>query len=266
MMTKVIEPMPGFAVEELESVFRALQAAGWDAVLVGGQAVNVWACRYEQDVPSWRALRPYTSRDLDYHGGLAEARLAMRVLGARGRLNPGSDPSPNAGVLQISLPDGRELLVDILTGVFGLSAAEVERTAVAWSGTGALSGLILRVVHPLLLLEGKAAALRGLPQADRQDAKHLRMLVLIVRQWLREQLADPRKVFRAVERLAVGAASPDGLHAFAQGIDLTQALPLDDMRSVTGFAAFFQKRWPQLTEKIARKRERHLEALREQQA
>ena len=69
--------MQGFAVEEPVSVFRALQAAGWDAVLVGGQAVNVWACRYEQDSPAWHELRPYTSRDLDYHGGLADARLAM---------------------------------------------------------------------------------------------------------------------------------------------------------------------------------------------
>lgn len=58
--------MHGFAVEELASVFRTLQAAGWDTVLVGGQAVNVWACRYEQDGRAWHELRPYTSRDLDY--------------------------------------------------------------------------------------------------------------------------------------------------------------------------------------------------------
>jgi len=64
--------------------------------------------------------------------------------------------------------------------------------------------------------------LRGLPQSDRQDAKHLRMLVLIVRQWLREQFADPRKVFRAVERLAMSTASPDGLHAFAQESTFTK--------------------------------------------
>ena len=101
-------------------------------VLVGGQAVNVWPCRYEQDGRAWHELRPYTSRDLDYHGGLAEA-------------------------------------------------------------------------------------------------------------------------------------SPDGLQAFAQGIDLTQALPLEDMLAAAGFAAFFQQRWPQIFEKITRKRELHLQALREPQ-
>ena len=122
--------MQGFTPEELAAVFRSLQAAEWDAILIGGQAVNLWACHYESDQPAWRELRPYTSRDLDYHGGLAEARRAMRVLGAQGQLNTAGDPTPNAGVLKLTLPDGRVLVVDILTGVFGLSAAEVERTAV----------------------------------------------------------------------------------------------------------------------------------------
>jgi hypothetical protein len=252
--------MQGYAPEDLASVFHMLQRAGWDAILVGGQAVNVWACRYEQDLPAWRNLRPYTSRDLDYHGGLAEARLAMQLLGAQGQLNTGGDPSPNAGVLRVSMTDGRELLIDILTGVFGLSAAEVERTAVSLSGTGVLSGLTLRVIHPLLLLEGKAAALRGLPQADRQDAKHLKILILVLRAWLRERLSEPRVVFRAVERLASCVSSPDGLHAFALGIDLVEAVPWEDMRVAEGFMPFFAQRVPQLTEKITRKRQRHMEA------
>jgi hypothetical protein len=256
--------MQGFVLDELATVFRSLQAVEWDAILVGGQAVNVWACHYERDLPAWRDLRPYASRDLDYHGGLAEARLAMRLLGARGTFNTGGDPNPNAGVLKVTLPDGRELLVDILTGVFGLSAAEVERTAVTLAGRGALAGLTLRVIHPLLLLEGKVAALRGLPQADRQDAKHLRILVLVVREWLREQLPEPRVVFRAVERLASCTASPDGVHAFAQGIDLADAVPTDDMRADAKFSVFFEQRWPQLMEKITRKRQRHLDALRKQ--
>lgn len=254
--------MQGFVPDELATVFRSLQSAEWDAILVGGQAVNVWACHYERDLPAWRDLRPYASRDLDYHGGVAEARLAMRLLGARGTLNTGGDPNPNAGVLMVSLPDGRELLLDILTGVFGLSAAEVERTAVTLAGRGALAGLTLRVIHPLLLLEGKVAALRGLPQKDRQDAKHLRILVLVVREWLREQLPEPRVVFRAVERLASCAASPDGVHAFAQGIDLADAVPTDVMRADNKFSVFFEQRWPQLIEKITRKRQRHIDALK----
>jgi len=259
------EAMESFALADLAAVFRALQAAGWDAILIGGQAVNLWAGHYEEDLPAWRELRPFTSRDLDYYGGLAEARLAMRVLHARGQLNTSAAPSPNAGVLKVPLAQKGELILDILTGVYGVSAAELERMAVTFSGTGHLSDLTLRVIHPLLLLEGKAAALRGLPQGGRQDAKHLRILVLVVHHWLRQQLGKPRAVFRVVERLAAHAASPDGLHAFAQGIDLVQAVPLDEMRAAKGYATFLGRRLPQLQEKIAQKRRRHIEAIRAQE-
>jgi hypothetical protein len=92
------------------------------------------------------------------------------------------------------------------------------------------------------------------------------MLVLIVREWLREQLAHPRSTFRAVERLVTCAASPDGLHAFTQGIDLIQSVPLDDMRSGAAYAAFFDRRWPQLNDKLNDKRQRHLRALQEERA
>ncbi len=256
--------MQGFSPEDLIAVFSSLEAAGWDAVLIGGQAVNLWACHYEEDLPSWREHRPYTSRDLDYHGGLADARLAMKVLRARGRLNTALDPSPNAGVLTVSLADGRELVVDILTGVFGVSATEVERTAVELAGTRGLSGLTQRVIHPLLLLEAKAASLRGLNQDDRQDARHLKILILVLQRWFRERLDDPRATLRAVERLAGCAGSPDGLNAFARGIDLIQAIPWDDLRALDGYSTFFERREPQLLERIARKRERHLEALGDQ--
>jgi hypothetical protein len=263
--TGAVETMSCFAPEELAAIFRSLAAAGWDAILVGGQAVNLWASHYDRDLPAWRELRPYTSRDLDYYAGLAEARLAMRVLGAQGQLNLGFDPGPNAGVLKVPLAAGRELLVDILTNVYGVGAAELERTAVTFSGRGALSGLSLRVIHPLLLLEGKAASLGGLPQGQRQDAKHLRILILVVHEWLRAQCSQPRQVFRAVERLAACAASPEGLHAFAQGIDLGRAIPLEPMRADAAFAAFFERPLPQLLEKIAGKRQRHLEALRQEE-
>lgn len=91
--------MSEFSVDDLAPVLRRLDAAGWDAILVGGQAVNLWASRYARANDEWLSLRPYQSRDLDYHGGLAEARRAMKVLNARGRINSGMEPSPNAGVL-----------------------------------------------------------------------------------------------------------------------------------------------------------------------
>lgn len=255
--------MPQFAPADLVGVFSTLQAAGWEAILVGGQAVNLWARRYERDDSAWRELQPYTSRDLDYHGGLADARLAMKVLRAEGRLNTALEPGPNAAVLTVSLGPDLEIVIDILTGVYGVSAAEVDRTAIELSGTGKLAGLEFRVIHPLLLLEAKLASLRGLPQEGRQDSRHVRILTLVLREWLREQLDDRRAVLRAVERLAACAASPDGLAAFAAGMDILEAIPWEQMRSAGTYSSFFERREAQLLERIVTRRQRHASALGE---
>lgn len=253
--------MPQFTPDDLAVLLRRLQDHGWNAILVGGQAVNVWAAHFADESAAWSNLRPFSSEDLDYHGGPAEARQAMRVLGVRGRVNDGTDPSPNAGVLTVPLADGRQITVDVLTTLYGISAAEVERTAVTLSGMGALAGLSLRIIHPLLLTEGKCASLRGLSQATRQDAKHLRILTLVLRAWLRERLADPRAVFRAIERIAACALSPDGIAAFVRGIDVTDAVPLDELRQAAGFESFVSIRWPQLKSQLDQKRQRHLDAI-----
>ena len=122
----------------------------------------------------------------------------------------------------------------------------------------------MRVIHPLLLTEGKFASLRGLPQGDRQDTKHLRLLILILNEWLTEQLEQPKAVFRAVERLAACAARPDGVHVFTHGIDLLDSLPLNEMRAAEDFSAFFDQRLDQVLQRIDRKRQRHRDALDEQ--
>ena len=51
--------MQGFAAADLAPVFAALDASGWDAILVGGQAVNVWACRYERLARDWTSCKLY---------------------------------------------------------------------------------------------------------------------------------------------------------------------------------------------------------------
>lgn len=77
-------------------------------------------------------------------------------------------------------------------------------------------------------------------------------------------LTRARSVFRALVRLVTCAASPDGLHAFTLGIDFIQSIPLYNMRSEASYAVFFDRRWPQLNDKLEEKRQRHLRALQDE--
>jgi hypothetical protein len=238
----------------LQGVFAQLFRESWNGVVVGGQAVNLWASRYSDQIPQIDSFRPLTSRDLDFHGGPREARHAMDILGASGKINDGTDPSPNAGVLELQIGENRTLLIDILTGVLGISSAELLRTSVRWSPFADDRGLEVSVIHPLLLLESKLACLRTLSQAGRQDEKHIRLMVCVIRAWLGEQLVDPRQVFRVIERIASMMMTPFGVHAHQQGIELWDSIPVKKMQSNASYNLFFERRYDQLQQEVDSRR------------
>ena len=66
---------------DLREIFVDLQTAGLEAVVVGGQAVNLWAYQYYEASPKLKELLPLASEDLDFYGGRVEATLVGEVLG-----------------------------------------------------------------------------------------------------------------------------------------------------------------------------------------
>lgn len=243
-----------FSIEDLQAIFCHLAAEKWRAIIVGGQAVNLWAMRFEVLRSSLRSYRPYTSRDLDFYGGRVEAKRLLTILGGRGKLNDGTDPSPNAAVIEVLIEGRGGLVIDVLTSVFGVSSSELSRTAVAWTPRESGIDCELNVIHPLLLLESKLACLRGLSQQGRQDQKHCQMMLLVIHAWLANQSSQPRSVFKAVERIAALMQTPDGLHADGLGIDLWDSMPLQQWKSDANYALFFEKRLPQIREEIEQSR------------
>jgi hypothetical protein len=101
--------------EDLKDVLSQLQDAGLDAIIVGGQAVNLWAYRYSFDCPVQK-WSPFSSEDLDFFGGRVEAMLCHEVLGGQITLNRDFGPSPNAGVVLVNWSN-RQLRIDVLASV-----------------------------------------------------------------------------------------------------------------------------------------------------
>jgi hypothetical protein len=250
-----------FAIEDLRGIFERLGAENWHAILIGGQAVNLWTMRFAGQVEALGSYRPFTSRDLDFYGGRVEAKRMIEILQASGKLNDGSDPSPNAAVLQVRLSAGRTLVIDILTGAYGVSSSELIRTSVAWVPTESGLACEVHVIHPLLLLESKLACLRSLSQHGRQDEKHLRMMMSVIHGWLAEQSNQPRSAFKAIERIVAQMLTPDGLNAYVKGLDLWAAIPLINWKSNPLFEVFFQRRLPQLQREVEERRSQYRESL-----
>jgi hypothetical protein len=235
-----------------------------DCVVIGGQAVNIWCEYYARGdyVPAaqWDELKPFTSLDLDVLGSSVEAEEAGAELHAS-RVEI-ADPfaksdSPICGFVEAAV-GGRELGIHFLHRIAGVGRDEVERTAVSIEAGGSN----VRVMHPLLCLEGRVEMLlRRIGEAGHQDQLHLRRGILVVRALLAEQLAreGAKRFLSGVERVFRLARSYDGL-LLAQkcGVKLEEAIPIEVARahSDEGLARFCDKRWPQMLDILESKRAR----------
>jgi hypothetical protein len=93
--------------------------------------------------------------------------------------------SPICGFVEAAV-GGREIGIHFLHRIAGVGRDEVERTAVSIEAGGSN----VRVMHPLLCLEGRVEMLlRRIGEAGHQDQLHLRRGILVVRALLAEQLA-----------------------------------------------------------------------------
>lgn len=146
--------------------------------LFGGQAVNFWADYFDRkgDAKELHALRPFTSKDCDIW---VSPQAWNEILNAeRGRRVRGTSPiDGQLGILTLQQSPLR--LVDLMSSVYGIRQEELahlcERAPV-FNG--------IKVIDPIYLFRSKCHCLLGLDQSDRQDARHVSMLALILPAYL----------------------------------------------------------------------------------
>lgn len=144
-------------------------------VIVGGHAVNLWASYFlSKGVAGLAEYLPFTSKDLDLVG----TKDLLDRLHARwkGRLSRSEPRSPVWGRLLISSPSGKDLTVEILHTVKGLDFKELGRTIDLEA-----EEVFGRVLMPHLVLKAKIENAVSIDQTDRNDVKHVGMMILSVR-------------------------------------------------------------------------------------
>lgn len=250
---------------DLREILVKLQEASLDAVVVGGQAVNLWAFKYYENAPALKELLPFASEDLDFYGGKLEVLTCRDTLQGKATLNQDFDPSPNSGVVIVNYQE-RSLRIDFLASVYGLNDAEITSTALPFSGREPLTGVKIKVLHPLLCLEGKLKCLRGLPQQGRQDLKHVKMSLICVGELLKDfcQRQEPRSGLKLIERVLKDALTEDGLSAwYHHQVEIESAIPLDVLSKLTDdkWQKFCEIRLPKAIEQISVKRNHYLEVM-----
>lgn len=209
-------PRPSDAAPRPPGDFAWLVATEEPFVLVGGQAVNLWALLYETRTAE---LAPFVSRDVDVLGDRTTLEELGKLAGTKPQVFPIRPPTNEVGVVIAKDAGGQPLLVEVLRCVHGVSNEEL-RTPLY---TMALGETRVRVPGPIALLKAKIANVAEISQTGRQDSRHVVILARLMPAYLQdlqtaaaEGRLDERKLIDFLEQLLGVITTKSAARIFAQ--------------------------------------------------
>lgn len=194
-------PRPSDAEPRPLSDFAPLLATKEPVLLVGGQAVNLWALYYESRTSD---LAPFVSRDVEVLGDRETLEALGKVAGTKPQFFPLRPPTNEIGVVIAKDLNGLPLLIEVLRSVHGVKNENLREPAY----TFAVGETRVQVPGPTALLQAKLANVADIAQAGRQDARHVVILVRLIPAYLAdlqtaaiEGRMEERKLLESLERL-----------------------------------------------------------------
>jgi len=173
--------------EHRPSDFAEILGAPELPLIVGGQAVNVWAYFYASTIPLLDEYAPFVSKDADIYG----TRSLAQALAQRAGWECHFDERKSSIVVAILRKHGtREgepaLMIEVLGEVNGLTETDLALDTVL-----DFEAERYRIPPPPVLLKAKLYNLASLFWSERpQDLKHTRMLCEMVPHYLNELHAE----------------------------------------------------------------------------
>jgi hypothetical protein len=226
-------------------------ALGELPLIVGGQAVNLWALIYEKSERMLAAHRPFTSVDCDVVANQDWVRDAAAKHHLKFRTFKAGQASPAVGVIYIPLSSG-DTELQVLRSIRGVTRKEIELAAVQLL----FNGREYRVLNPISLLKAKIANVLELNQRKRQDVRHVIILGLCVTGFITEQIRSYKKekitardCVEICEFAARVITSKEAARvANEYGIDFKNVIPAKELLRTNEpkFRNFVQKRLPSL--------------------
>jgi hypothetical protein len=173
---------PLTAVRDYAQIIQAT-IDGKKPLVVGGQAVNIWALNYERQIAADLApYRPFMSKDIDLYGSIDLLDALHRQFGGAKKVPPHRAGTVMVGFWDVEL-NGRLRHVEVLWSVHGLNQKDL-----AESYPVIIDNLSAEVLAPHKLLKAKISNVAGIDQDGRNDLNHVRMMVHCHRCFLREAL------------------------------------------------------------------------------
>jgi len=237
----VTETLREIALSAAE-VQEILAQCGSSALLVGGQALALWAVYF--NVEPVGVLSGKITSDADFIGNAQLAERLGRALNWDIWRPKFDDATPQTAKLTRAVKGGIQQ-IDFLSGIIGLETRAIQTRAVEIT---LRSGICLRVLHPLDVLESRLQNLLSLPEKRDQAGVAQANLAIAVAGRFLEQLiegdANQRALFDAIERIAQIATNKRLSSVIVDyELDLLAIVPTSKIED----PEFQTLRWPQIT-------------------
>lgn len=198
-----------------------------DGVVIGGQALNLWADALLRE-EEYDESGPFTSKDIDFWGKQAAADELSRRLNGKVHLpDAWSTNQPSEAAVIVTL-GGKRHQIDFLHKVCGLNTKKFLRRAQEIE----INGVTVALLHPIDVLKSREAGVRILRRTDRGAIRQLRAAPIIALRFI-EELLDHGRISEAQdaikEMIQIGVAREiDDLYTHYDYDPLTRAASLAD--------------------------------------
>ncbi len=214
---------------------------------MGGHAVNFWALFYLRRIElELREFRPFTSKDLDFYG---DPQLLEELRKSLSGLKKMSTPrGPVIGRIEVEI-DGSKRIVEVLQSVHGLSPKDLSKVTPPILEVDQCNA---RVLDPMTLLKAKIHNAADIDQNDRSDVRHVKIMLLCVREFILDALEEAnqgrlsqRGLVNLLESILQVISDPKAKSSEALwGIDCQQVWPMQQLKGsgLTKVANFLKHR------------------------
>jgi hypothetical protein len=179
---------PHLTAEEVQTLLGFVQR--FRPIIVGGQAVNIWAELYHGRDGELDGLGELTSKDLDfYHNREAERALAESLQNGRLEIPSGDNHTPNAAVVKGKLGN-RDVVVDFLAQIKGVEDKSLLENSITFADTENPDAVSITLMHPLDCVRSRLSNINTLGRRSDHSLRQAVASLLILECYIDDQLSD----------------------------------------------------------------------------
>ena len=259
-----------FRIRDISKVLESLPDDN-DTILIGGQALNIWAEYYAQQDASLNTYSPFFSHDIDLLGDRDTAAAMHEIWKGEIRVPDMDTHTPMSANLRFNLEDGRSINIDFLEIMIGVDNYHIRKDAQKARNRDMQRSVL--VLHPAHCLASRIHNSYGIlnrraGQPDSRSAERTRLAVKVLNLALSDLFRTQnkeahREAYRFIEYTAsLAVEDPSKRAYYLDNIDVLGAIPTDPNLGMT--EVFLNERYPRIRSYVARKREiysRHFEKI-----